>query len=128
MSRKRMLSENDVKEILQLRDEGISRRQVSKMYNVAEGTLYLIEKGKLYKDVLKKLGKEHEPIKDRSQIKLNNRKLKEKDIIEIFELLNNNVSKKDIIEQFNISYSLLTNILNGTAYNDIVQKHNLIAK
>lgn len=125
MSTKRYLSENDVKQILELRDDGFSRRKISQTYKIAESTIYLIEKGKLYKDVLQKLGRYHEQVKDRSLIKLNNRKLSEENIIEIFHMKNKGIASKNIYQKFNISGSLLSNIYNGKAYNDIVQKHNL---
>lgn len=125
MARERTLSDENVENILKLRKEGVSRRQLSKQYNINESTLYLIENGKAYKDVLQKLGYKHEPIVDRGNIKRNHRKLNDDNIIEIFKLLNNNVSTTDIKDKFNISYTLLNNIINGKAYNDIVTKHNL---
>lgn len=121
----RILSENDVKTILELRSQGTTRRQLSKQYDVSEGTLYLIENGRAYKDVLQKLGLKHEPIADRGEVKRNNRKLKEDDIIEIFNLVNSGEKTKAITAKFNISYTLLNNIFNGRAYKDIADKHNL---
>lgn len=121
----RTLSENDVKTILDLRKEGISRRKVSKQYNVSEGTLYLIENGKAYKDVLEKLGLKHEPIAERGNVKRQNRKLKDEDIIEIFNLTNSGVKTKYIQDKFKISYTLLNNIFNNRAYNDIIEKYEL---
>lgn len=122
---RRILTENIIKTILELRKQGVSRRQIAKTYNVNENSIYLLEKGKIYKDILSKLGYYHEPIVERVSPKLKHRKLNDEHIIEIFSLYNSGEKIKNITNKFNISYTLLQNILNGKAYKDIIDKYNL---
>jgi len=107
----KIFSTNQIIEIKQLLSNGISQHAIAKIFNVAQGTIGCIKRGKTYFNIkhqeekLKNLRSDH--------------KFSTNQIIEIKQLLSNGISQCLIAKQFNVVVSTISCIKRNKTYANI---------
>lgn len=106
------LNDSDVIDIFNRRDRNESVRSIAQLYDICEGTVLSIEKGRNWKHL--KL-----PVKTKNRAigELHyNSKLKQADVLEIKKMLDAGIKQRDIAKKFNVSYKNISCIHRGKTW------------
>lgn len=111
------LIEGDVLNVYKLLEEkNLSNIEIAKLFNIKENTVTQIKNGVIWKHL-------HHLYKCKDEMN-RNQKLTEKEVLEIYKLLENNVSYFEISKKFNISKQSISSIKKGINWKQLFHFYN----